>query len=52
MSIKSYYVKETSFDGMPTREYTADFGDFRVNSNFFNFFFHQMLHTYFIFYLN
>lgn len=31
MSLRSHYVGESSFDGMPTREYSADFGDMKVS---------------------
>jgi scavenger receptor class B, member 1 len=29
MSLKSHYVRDSSFDGMPSRIYSADFGDMK-----------------------
>lgn len=31
MSLKSHFVRDSSFDGMPSRIYSADFGDLKVS---------------------
>jgi hypothetical protein len=31
MSLRSHYVRDSSFDGMPSRIYSADFGDMKVS---------------------